>query len=114
MLGKKGGAASVALGPENMPSHRHTLQVAAAASKSTVADNIYASTPGYPLYAAFGATVFAIDSEMIGEIGEGEAHSNIQPSLARLDSLPGLTTLRVDSPAMARRARQRATRLSTL
>lgn len=83
-IGQKGGAAEVALSVETMPSHSHPVMATdAPATQATAAGNVLASQAarGPENYAPAGQTV-DMNEHALTETGGGQAHDNMQPSLA--------------------------------
>jgi microcystin-dependent protein len=85
-LGLSGGVEEVTLTPNQMPRHKHTINVSSNTGTATsIKGAIYAAVPTSAkanLYAPFGKTPFAADEETFEQVGGGKAHNNMQPSLA--------------------------------
>ena len=78
VLGQQGGAPSVALSANTLPSHNHLLASAGAATAPTPGGNLYANTSS-PAYASGTANVQMGDS--ISITGSSTPHENRQPFL---------------------------------
>ena len=86
-LGESGGASTVTLNSTNLPSHTHTLKAAREAGNNTSPAGGYiagdTTTTGDREYAANTNPLNAtLNSAQLASVGGGQAHNNMQPSLA--------------------------------
>jgi microcystin-dependent protein len=81
-LGQMGGASSVTLSVQQMPSHGHPLTGSTApASGTNPQDTVFAHLPDAGVQTAYGSTApfGAIDPSSVGPQGGSQPHDNMQP-----------------------------------
>lgn len=85
VLGQKGGGESVAISIAQMPGHTHTVAAAATVGTTNVPDStvVWANTgTGPKAYSAdTSASLAAMGTEALSQVGGSQAHNNVMPSL---------------------------------
>ncbi len=77
-LGENGGAETVTLTVDNLPSHNHLFKIGSDATSDSPDGNSFASFPG--AYTA-GSSNVTLNSNALTNSGGGQPHNNIKPSL---------------------------------
>ncbi len=82
-LGQKDGAETVALGPNDLPAHTHTLRATDAdATTNTLGGNVLAKpTLGHSAYKLNPGTRVGMNPAAVESTGSGQLHENMQPTL---------------------------------
>lgn len=84
VIGQSGGAASVTLGPAQVPQHAHTLRATASpTSASPAGATLSASSTGTAQYRGSAANA-PMAAQSVGFTGGGQPHENRQPYLPLL------------------------------
>ena len=81
LVGQSGGAESVTLTVNQLPSHRHAFASTAAATRDTPAGNVLGSPGNAALLYASGAIDGAINPAANPPVGGSQAHANLMPYL---------------------------------
>jgi microcystin-dependent protein len=82
-LGESGGTTTVALTQEQMPAHRHLLQMTAAVGSSTSPEQaaMAIGPKATPLYSPASAINGSMHPQTLLPTGQGQPHNNMQPYL---------------------------------
>ena len=79
VLGEKSGAEAITLTANEIPAHRHRVNVSNTATSGTPVSNLPGSTSGNLVYGPQGGETLASDALM--SVGGSQAHENRQPFL---------------------------------
>lgn len=82
-LGRKEGAETVVLAPNDLPAHRHTLRATnTEATAMSPGGNVLANpTTGQQAYKLNPSTRVGMNPAAVASTGSGQGHANVQPSL---------------------------------
>ena len=81
VLGSPGGAESVTLASNNLPSHTHTAQASAGGSVTTPSGNYWGGASEFKQFVEGTSANESLASGAIGTSGGGQAHDNMVPFL---------------------------------